>query len=88
MKQLHWFEHLFWMLGMMYCNLLKLNFKNGIDCYYWVIIHLSYKGEMTGYKSPPLLQRLKVIATATFGLLFSCFLIFLIIKLIQQLWLS
>jgi len=77
-----WFEHLFWMLGKMYINFLKGDFKNCAECYYLVFIHLKYKSNLIDYEKPSFWQRVKIRIVTTFGILFTGFLLYILCKLL------
>ena len=76
----YWIKHLFWLLGKMYINFLKGDIRSGKDSFNWIKLHVSYKGKLVGYNPPPFWQRVKVDIVTSFGLLFTIFLIFIIIK--------
>jgi hypothetical protein len=40
-----WWSILFWMIGVMIKCEWKGDFKNSEDMYYWILIHLTYKGK-------------------------------------------
>jgi hypothetical protein len=75
-NKIEWTEHLFWELGWMYLAFLKGNFDGGVEMYYWIIVHLTYKGECTGKIKIPFWQIVKnklvvlIGIVITFGLLF------------------
>ncbi|MBA7627100.1 hypothetical protein ES703_34562 [subsurface metagenome] len=78
MNKLHWFKHLFWMLGNMYLNFLKGDIKNAIDSYYWIRIHVTYKSKLVKYTKSPFWQRMKMNTIVIFGILFTVFLLCMI----------
>lgn len=41
----HWNKHLWWFIYKMVIAFIILDFHNGVDAYYWIRIHLSYKGK-------------------------------------------
>lgn len=82
-KQLyHWLDCFFFMLGAMYIDFIKGDFNNGIDDWYWIRIHLSYRGKRIGGKPVPFIRRVEVFLITLFGLVITLSTLFGLIILV------
>lgn len=72
-NRLLWAEHLCWLLGTMYLDFLKGDIRKGVDTYYWIHVHHSYKGKLVAYDKLSFWKSVKIALVQTFGLLFTLF---------------
>lgn len=85
MRNLYYFcDHLFWMLGKMYLCFLTGQIDNGVDCWYWVRIHLAYKSRFVGKNRMPLRLVVRNFLFKIWGLGVSVALIFGVYWLFSQ----
>ena len=71
--------HFFWLLGVLYLNILKLNFKEAVDTYYWIRIHILYRGMPTGKRYISVQERIKITLYQLAGLLLSIVILYVLI---------
>lgn len=75
---------MFWLLGNMYWCIISLDFNNAKDTYYWLRIHLTYKGQkVEGEKRKiSIKQRLLNIRNSFLGISITFLIFYNLIKLI------
>lgn len=74
-KNLHYIDHLFWLLGNMYLCFFKGDLKNAKDCLQWVKVHISYRSALVSYERPPLRVWLINLGISLFGFLITVLLL-------------
>lgn len=81
MSKIHWFNRLFWLVGVMYLNFLTLKFKKGVQSLKWVKYHLCYEDKYV----PFIPYKVKSYFVFLLGLDLTILLIFGLSKLAQVL---
>lgn len=72
---LDWNRHIFFMLGFIYKSILKLDFKNTIESYFWLKIHLTCKSSSSG--------KMKLTNEEIYGYLGTIFILYFIVKIVK-----
>lgn len=75
---MNWYHHLFWITGVFYLNLLKLQFEAAKESFLWVKIHLTYKGQLVEKGELNTKEQIEVWATEFVGLFVTLLIAFLV----------